>query len=119
VSISSRIELAANQITPSGDTVRIELIRPADNPLGSADHLAGRIKRHQCRATRPSELATAVVRIMAEAQARLRHPNSQIRSAIIGGHGSPQVPVKAAEHWIRVGWKRRRRAPTPYADSED
>jgi hypothetical protein len=31
LSTSSPIELAAGQITPSGDTVRIELIHPADN----------------------------------------------------------------------------------------
>jgi len=69
LSTSSPIELAAGQITPSGDTVRIELIRPADNlpavlitwPAASSVTNAD-----------PRGLAnTAVVRIMAEAQARL------------------------------------------------
>ena len=32
MSPSSRIELAAGTITPSGDTLQIELIRPVGNP---------------------------------------------------------------------------------------
>jgi hypothetical protein len=47
VSPSSRIELAAGTITPSGDTLQIELIPPCRQPAGSVDHLASRTKRHQ------------------------------------------------------------------------
>lgn len=39
--------------------------------------------------------------------------------AVLGGHGSPKVRVKAVEHWVRVGWKRRRRASMPHPDRED
>src|SRR5215207_460944 len=55
VSTSSRIELAAGQITPSGDTLRVELIKPAGSPAGSVDHLAGRAERHQHRSERARE----------------------------------------------------------------
>ena len=71
MSISSRIELAAGQITPSGETIRIELIRPADNPpavLITWPAASGVTNADQRGL---ANIATAVVRVMAEAQARL------------------------------------------------
>ncbi|HET9303086.1 MAG TPA: hypothetical protein VFO20_09945 [Propionibacteriaceae bacterium] len=79
MSISSRIELAAGQITPSGDTIRIELIRPADNPPAVLITwpAASSVTNADPRAL--ANIATAVVRIMAEAQARLTKIRRQQR----------------------------------------
>jgi hypothetical protein len=71
VSTSSRMELAAGQITPSGDTLRIELIRPADNPPAVQVTWPAASSVTNADPRGPANLATAVVRIMAEAQARL------------------------------------------------
>ncbi len=71
MSTSSRIELAAGQITPSGDTVRMELIRPADNlpAVLITWPAASSVTNADPRGL--ANIATAVVRIMAEAQGRL------------------------------------------------
>jgi hypothetical protein len=58
--------LAAGQITPSGDTVRIELIRPADNlpAVLITWPVASSVTNADPRGL--ANLATAVVRIMAK-----------------------------------------------------
>jgi hypothetical protein len=71
VSTSSRIELASGQITPSGDTVRIELIRPADNPPAVLITWPAASSVTNADQRGLANIATAVVRVMAEAQARL------------------------------------------------
>ena len=76
---SSRIELAASQITPSGDTLRVELIKPAGSPP------AVRIiwpTRPSVTNTDPrglASIAAALVRVLAEAQARLAKINTKGR----------------------------------------
>ncbi|HJQ87986.1 MAG TPA: hypothetical protein VJ820_11080 [Propionibacteriaceae bacterium] len=71
MSTSSRIELAAGQITPSGDTLRVELIRPAGNPPAvlitwpAAPSVTSKDPRGL------AGVAASVVRVLAEAQAQL------------------------------------------------
>jgi hypothetical protein len=65
------MELAAGQITPSGDTLRVELIRPAGNPPAV---LITWPAAPSVTSTDPRGLAgvaASVVRLLAEAQARL------------------------------------------------
>ena len=71
VAISSRIELAAGQITPSGDILQVELIQPACSPPVV---LITWPAAQSVTNTDPRDLASvaaAVVRLLAEAQGRL------------------------------------------------
>jgi|SoimicmetaTmtLAA_FD_contig_81_83274_length_910_multi_1_in_0_out_0_2 hypothetical protein len=71
VTTSSRIELAAGKITPSGDSLQVELIQPGGSPPAV---LITWPAAPSVTNTDPRGLATvaaAVVRVLAEAQARL------------------------------------------------
>jgi hypothetical protein len=77
VPTSSRIELAAGQITPSGDPIRVELVKPAGSPPAV---LITWPTAPSVTNTDPKGLAAvaaSLVRILAEAQARL----AKIRSS--------------------------------------
>jgi hypothetical protein len=74
---SSRIELAASQITPSGDTLRVELIKPAGSPPAVLIiwPAAPSVTNSDPRGL--ASVGASVVRVLAEAQARL----AKIRSS--------------------------------------
>jgi hypothetical protein len=77
VSTSSRIELAAGQITPGGDVIRVELIRPAGNPPAVLITWPAAPSVTNTNPKGVASVAAAVVRVLAEAQARL----AKIRSS--------------------------------------
>jgi hypothetical protein len=68
---SSRIELAASQITPSGDTLRVELIKPAESPPAVLIiwPAAPSVTNSDPRGL--ASVGASVVRVLAEAQAQL------------------------------------------------
>jgi hypothetical protein len=71
MSTSSRIELAVGQITPSGDTLRVELIKPAGSPPVVLIIWPAAPSATNTDARGLASVAASVVRVMAEAQARL------------------------------------------------
>lgn len=71
MSTSSRIELAAGQITPSGDTLRVELIKPAGSPPAVLIIWPAAPSVTNTDPGGLASVAAAVVRVLAEAQARL------------------------------------------------
>jgi hypothetical protein len=75
VSPSSRIELAAGTITPSGDTLQIELIRPVGNPPAVLiiSPAAPSVTNTNPKAI--ANVATAAVRVFGEAQADSQSSN--------------------------------------------
>jgi hypothetical protein len=77
VSTSSRIELAAGRITPSGDMLRVELILPAGSPPAVLIiwPVAPSVTNADPRGL--ASIAASAVRIMAEAQARLAKMRSK------------------------------------------
>jgi hypothetical protein len=77
VTTSSRIELAAGQITPSGDTLQVELIQPAGNPPAVLITWPAAPSVINTDPRGLASVAVSVVRVLAEAQARL----AKIRSS--------------------------------------
>ena len=77
MSTSSRIELAAGRITPSGDLIRVELVKPAGSPPAVliAWPVAPSVTNTHPRGL--AGIATSIVRVMAEAQARLAKIRSE------------------------------------------
>ena len=71
MSTSSPIELAAGQITPSGDTLRVELIQPAASPPAVLIIWPAAPSVTNTDPRGLASIAASAVRIMAEAQARL------------------------------------------------
>jgi hypothetical protein len=71
VTTSSRIELAAGQITPSGDTLRVELIKPAGSPPAVLIIWPAAPSVTNTDPGGLASVAVSAVRIMAEAQAGL------------------------------------------------
>ena len=71
MSPSSRIELAAGTITPSGDTLQIELIRPVGNPPAVLIIWPAAPSVTNANPKAIANVATAAVRVFGQAQARL------------------------------------------------
>jgi hypothetical protein len=77
VTTSSRIELARETITTSGDTIMVELIQASDMPPAVLIHWPQAPSVVEPYPRGIASIARSVVRIMAEAQAQL----AKIRSA--------------------------------------
>ena len=71
MSPSSRIDLAAGTITPSGDTLQIKLIRPVGNPPAVLIIWPAAPSVTNANPKAIANVATAPVRVLGQAQARL------------------------------------------------
>ena len=71
MSTSSRMELAAGQITPSGDVIRVALVKPAGSPPAVLITWPAAPSVTNANLKALASVATSVVCILAEAQARL------------------------------------------------
>jgi hypothetical protein len=74
---SSRIELAVDHITPSGDTLQVVLIQPSGSPPAVLITWPAAPSVINTDPRGLASVAAAVVRVLAEAQARL----AKIRSS--------------------------------------
>ena len=79
MSTSSRIELASSTITASGDLIRVELIQPAGSPPAVLITLPAAPSVTNAEPKALASVATSVVRVFADAQARLAKINTKGR----------------------------------------